>query len=156
MSTLFCGWGIFSCVSGAALLLVYFIASYTTMFEIDNKDALSTAGFVLLFFGLFCSAIAISYCWLNPSRRRNFTARLDIDEERAAGFPTNGTYDNSTFEGDLPAYDDLSIATNSELPSYHDIVRKQHKLETQFANQNNSSDCGTDNEPDPPPYTNNI
>ena len=51
MSTLFCGWGIFSCVAGAALLLIYFIASYTQTFNITNKDALSTAGFVLLFFG---------------------------------------------------------------------------------------------------------
>ena len=94
---------------------------------------------------------------MNPSRRRNFTARLDVDEERAAGFPTHGTYDNSTFEGDLPAYDDLSIATNSELPSYHEIVRKHRKLETHYANQQHSScsDGGaiTDNEPDPPPYS---
>ena len=52
MSTLFCGWGIFSCIAGAALLLIYFIASYTETFRnITNKDALSTAGFVLLFFG---------------------------------------------------------------------------------------------------------
>ena len=109
--------------------------------------------FIYLFIlGLFCSAIAISYCWLNPGRRRNFTSRLDADEERSAGFHTNGTYDNSTFEGDLPAYDDLSIATNSELPSYHEIVRKHQKLEAQYANQNSAGGT-TENEPDPPPYS---